>query len=363
MFKKALYDLKQAPRAWYDKLSSFLLQNGFTRGKVDTTLFVFENGQDFLLVQIYVDDIIFGATNESLCKKFSKLMQGEFEMSLIGELNFFLGLQIKQCQEGISQSKYTKELLKKFGIEEGRTVTTPMTTNIKLDKDAKGILVDKLIRGMFIYFYYSHRLDIFYALCLYARLQKTIPTNLIKVPLKEIFKYLKGTSSYGLFIQSFKTFIFFGITRKYQQDCAGDVDDRKSTPGGCVYLGNNVSWYNKKQSCVSLSTVESEYIALGSFCSQILWMRQMLTDNGVEKKTITAYCDNSSAINISKNPVQHSRTKHIDIRHHFIRDLVENKIVIIDCITIENQIADIFTKTLDFQRFNYLKLPLGVCSF
>ncbi|KAK6144907.1 hypothetical protein DH2020_021727 [Rehmannia glutinosa] len=142
-----------------------------------------------------------------------------------------------------------------------------------------------------------------------------------------------------------------------------DVNDRKSNPGGCIYFGNNlVSLYSKEQSCVSLSTIESEYTALGSFCSQMLWMRQVLTDYRVEEKTLTAYCDNSSAINISKNPVQHSRTIHIDIRHHFIRDLVENKIVTIDFVTTENQIADIFTKALDFQRFNYLKHSLGVCT-
>ncbi|GKV13735.1 hypothetical protein SLEP1_g24719 [Rubroshorea leprosula] len=134
---KALYGLKQAPRAWYERLSSFLLANGFSRGRVDTTLFVKNKGQNILIVQIYVDDIVFGATNDFLCREFSKAMQGEFEMSMMGELNFFLGLQIKQSKEGIfiNQSKYTKEMLKKFGMETCKPIATPMSTSINLDKD------------------------------------------------------------------------------------------------------------------------------------------------------------------------------------------------------------------------------------
>ena len=126
--KKALYGLKQAPRAWYNRLSSFLTSNGFMRGKVDTTLFRKDLAKDFIIVQIYVDDIIFGATNELLCKDFSNLMQSEFEMSMMGELKFFLGLQVKQTKEGIyiHQQKYTKELLKKFKMNDAKPMKTPM---------------------------------------------------------------------------------------------------------------------------------------------------------------------------------------------------------------------------------------------
>ncbi|KAK6145210.1 hypothetical protein DH2020_022030 [Rehmannia glutinosa] len=214
--KKALYGLKQAPRAWYDRLRSFLLQNGFTRGEVDTTLFVFEKGQDCLLVQIYVDDIIFGATNESLFKKFSKLMQGEFEMSMMGELNFFLGLQIKQCQEGIyiSQSKYTKELLKKFGIEEGRTVSTPMATNVKIDKDEKGKSVDESkYRGMIgsLLYLTASRPDILHAVCLCARFQSN-PKESHLSAVKRIFRYLKGTCSIWFILSKNENFALKGYS-------------------------------------------------------------------------------------------------------------------------------------------------------
>ena len=128
--KKALYGLKQAPRAWYEHMSKFLLEKDFSRGKVDTTLFIKKKLNDILLVQIYVDDIIFGSTNDSLCKEFSQDMQSEFKMSMMGELNFFLGLQIKQTKNGIfvNQSKYCKELIHRFGMETAKHMATPMST-------------------------------------------------------------------------------------------------------------------------------------------------------------------------------------------------------------------------------------------
>ncbi|XP_024019082.1 uncharacterized protein LOC112090920 [Morus notabilis] len=162
--KKALYGLKQAPRAWYDRLSKFVLQNGFSIRKVDTTLFTQTKGDDLIIVQIYVDDIIFGSTNVSLCEEFSKCMHSEFEMSMMGELNFFLGLQIKQTKEGIfiNQAKYVKDLLKKFDFEGMKPLSTPMSSSIKLDKDVNGKAVDitKYREGRFVDFSEFRELDI-----------------------------------------------------------------------------------------------------------------------------------------------------------------------------------------------------------
>lgn len=144
-------------------------------------------------------------------------------------------------------------------------------------------------------------------------------------------------------------------------DWAGDVNERKSTSGACFFLGNNlVSWFSRKQNCVSLSTVEAEYVSAGSCCSQLIWMKQMLGDYGLSSNTLTMFYDNSSAIDISKNPVQHSRTKHIDIKYHF-RDLVEKDLICIKYVSTENQLADIFTKALDFERFSKLRKSLCMC--
>ena len=142
--KRALYGLKEAPRAWYERLRKFLICSGFKMGKIDTTLFIKPKENDLLIVEIYVDDIIFGATNVSLYEEFAKFMHSEFKMSMMGELNFFLGLQIKQLKEEtfINQAKYIRDLLKKFNLEEVKAKRTPMGSSIKLDMDEKGELVD-----------------------------------------------------------------------------------------------------------------------------------------------------------------------------------------------------------------------------
>jgi hypothetical protein len=149
--RKTLYGLKQAPRAWYERLRDFLLSKGFVMGKVDTTLFTKKIGKNLFVLQIYVDDIIFGSTNQDYYDEFGKMMAKEFEMSMIGELSFFLGHQIKQMKEGtfVSQTKYIKDMLKKFGMEDAKGITTPMSTSGSLDSDKSGNMVDqKLYRSM-----------------------------------------------------------------------------------------------------------------------------------------------------------------------------------------------------------------------
>ena len=171
---------------------------------------------------------------------------------------------------------------------------------------------------------------------------------------------MNSTLEYGIWYSKDTNANLVGFS---DADWAGNADDRKSTSGGCFYVGNNlVSWLSKKQNSISLSTAEAEYIAAGSCCTQLLWMKQMMSDYGFEMERLTIYCDNTSAINISKNPVQHSRTKHIDIRHHFIRELVEQNALTLEYVETANQLADIFTKSLDSIRFDSLRKSLGVCS-
>ena len=147
-------------------------------------------------------------------------------------------------------------------------------------------------------------------------------------------------------------------------DWAGSANDRTSTSGVCFFLGNNIiSWFGKKKNCVSLSTAEAEYIAAGSSCSQFVWMKQILTEYNVKQDVMTLLYDNLSSINISKNSIQHSRTKHIDIRHHFIRELVEEKIVTLEHVATELQQADIFTKALDANQFENLRGKLEICIY
>ncbi|GKB34761.1 retrovirus-related pol polyprotein from transposon TNT 1-94 [Tanacetum coccineum] len=277
--KKSLYGLKQAPRAWYDKLSLFLIEHHFTKGIVDSTLFTRRHEDDSLLVQIYVDDIIFGTTKPVFAKRFENLMKDNFEMSMIGEMKFFLGLQGAQ----VDQTKYRSMI-------GGLTYLT------------------------------ASRPDIAFATFVCARYQAH-PTKKHLKEVKRIFQYLRQTINMGLWYSKDSGFELIAYS---DADLARCNDDCKSTSGGIQFLEDKlVSWSSKKQDFIAMSTAEDEYVSLSACCAQFIWMRTQLLDYGFQYNKIPIYCDSQSAIAISCNPVQHSCTKHINIRYHFIKEHVE----------------------------------------
>ncbi|GJR16234.1 retrovirus-related pol polyprotein from transposon TNT 1-94 [Tanacetum coccineum] len=324
--KKLNYVLKQAPRAWYDKLSSFLIEHGFNKGIIDPTLFTRRHGGDILLVQVYVDDIIFGSTNPDFSKRFANLMKNNFEMSMMGELKFFLGLQ---------------------AIE-------------RLDVDLQGSPTDQTTyRRMIVGLMYltSSRPDIAYATFVCARYQARPTVKYLK-EVKRIFGYLRHSHNMGLWYP--KDFSFELIAYS-DADHAGCKDDCKSTPGGLQFLGEKLmSWSSKKQDCTAMSTTEAEYVSLSACCAQVIWMRTQLLDYGYKYNRIPMYCDSKSAIAISCNSVQHSKTKHIDIRYHFIKEHVEKGTMELYFVSTEYQLADLFTKALPKERFEYLVYRIGM---
>ncbi|GJS14912.1 retrovirus-related pol polyprotein from transposon TNT 1-94 [Tanacetum coccineum] len=360
--KKALYGLKQAPRAWYDKLSAFLIKSGFTKGVVDPTLFTRKAGKHILLVQIYVDDIIFASTNPKACKLFAFEMNSTFKMSMMGKMSFFLGLQVSQSLIGIfiNQSKYAQEILKKFGFDSCTPIDTPMVERPDLDEDKGGKLIDPTrFRGMVgsLMYLSASRPDIVFAVCMCARYQAK-PTEMHLTAIKRIFRYLKGTIHMGLWYPKDSG---FDLKAFADADYAGCHDTRRSTSGSAQFLRHRlVSWSSKKQKSTAISTTEAEYIALSGCCAQILWMRSQLRDYGFAFNKIPMYCDNQSAIALCCNSVQHSRSKHIDIRHHFIKEQVERKVVELYFVETKYQLADIFTKALPRERFATLLPLLGV---
>jgi len=307
-------------------LSNFLLSHAYERGKTDKTLFIKKTFNDIILVQVYVDDIIFGSTNQNLCEQFVAVMQGEFEMSMMRELNYFLGLQIKQLNHAtlLSQTKYCKELLKKFDMENCKEISAPMATNCYLDSNEKGASVDQTkYRGLIDSLFYltTSIPDIMFSVYLCARFQSNPKESHFTVA-KIILKYLQGTTNVGLWCPSEVSLNLVGYS---DSNFAGCKIDRKSTSGTCHLLGSSlISWHSRKQACFALSTAEAEYIAAGSYCAQSLWIKQQLSDFDLDLSKIPLLCDNTSVINFTKNPIQHSRTKHIEIRHHFIRDHVNN---------------------------------------
>jgi hypothetical protein len=362
--KKALYGLKQAPRAWYDTLSKFLLANKFTKGVVDPTLFTRKTGKNYLHVQIYVDDIIFASSDPQECDRFSQEMSSQFQMSMMGQMSFFLGLQVSQNPNGIfiNQSKYANEILKKFGYESCDSVDTPMIERSKLDEDSIGTPVDQTkyrrMIGSLMYITAS-RPDLLFAVCMCARYQSK-PTNKHLEAVKRVFRYLKVTVHLGLWYPKNTA---MALTAYSDADHAGCKDTRRSTSGAAQFLGDKlVSWSSKRQMSTSISSTEAEYIAMSSCCAQILWMRSQLSDYGFSYNKVPMYCDNRSAIALCCNNAQHSRTKHIDIRHHFIREQVEKGIVELYFFRTEFQLADIFTKALPRERFEFILPRLGMKS-
>ncbi|GJU69519.1 retrovirus-related pol polyprotein from transposon TNT 1-94 [Tanacetum coccineum] len=360
--KKALYGLKQAPKAWYDRLKAFLIKHEYKMGMVDNTLFTKKKSSNLIIVQIYVDDIIFGSTCQDMCDDFAKIMHDEFEMSMMGELNFFLGLQIKQMEDGIffNQSKYIKEMLKKFGLEDSKPMKTPMSSDTKLTKDEECESVDSTkYRGMIgsLLYLTASRPDIMFSVCLCARFQEAPKTSHLEA-VKRIFRYIKGTTHLGLWYPKgtgIETVVYA------DSDHAGDYVDRKSTSGICTFVGCCLtSWFSKKQTALAISTTEAEYVSAGKACQQALWMKQALIDYDVRLDDVPIMCDNKGAIDLSKNPVQHSRTKHIEIRHHFLRDNVQKGHISIEKVPSVDNIADILTKPLKRESFNYLRLGLGM---
>ncbi|GJR79547.1 putative ribonuclease H-like domain-containing protein [Tanacetum coccineum] len=313
LYEKALYGLHQAPKAWYETLSTYLLENGFRRGIIDKTLFIKKDKGDILLVQVYVDDIIFGSTKKSLCVEFESLMHKKFQMSSMGELTFFLGLQVMQRDDGIfiSQDKYVADILKKFDFVTMKTTSTPIETHKALLKDEEAEDVDvHLYRSMIgsLMYLTASRPDIMFVVCACARFQVTPKVSHLHV-VKRIFRYLKGQPKLGLWYPRDSPFDLEAFS---DSDYAGASLDRKSTTGECFMDS------------------KSHYADYGS-----IFMNTKI------------YIDNKSTICIVKNPVFHFKTKHIEIRHHFIRDSYEKRLIQVIKIHTDHNVADLLTKAFD----------------
>nr|GEV40006.1 copia protein [Tanacetum cinerariifolium] len=295
------------------------------------------------------------ASRACFAKRFEKLMKDNFEMSMIGEMKFYLGLQVHQSPRGIfiCQSQYTMDLLKKHIMEKCDTVSTPMATT-KLDADLQGTLVDQtkyrsMIGGLM--YLIASRPNIAFATFVRARYQAH-PTEKHLKEVKKIFRYLRQTINTGIWYLKDSEFELIAYSNADHARCN---DDCKSTSGGIQFLGEKlVSWSSKKQDCTTMSTTEAEYVSLSACYAQVIWIRTQLLDYGFCYNKILIYCDSMSAISISYISVQHSRTKHINIRYHFIKEHVEKGTIELYFVGTEYQLVDHFTKALPKERFEYL---------
>ncbi|KAM7520343.1 hypothetical protein LguiB_019305 [Lonicera macranthoides] len=364
--KKALYGLKQAPRAWYSRIDAYFSKEGFQKCPYEHTLFTkIGDGGQILIVCLYVDDLIFTGNSRAMFENFKQSMMLEFEMSDLGKMHFFLGIEVQQSVDGIfiSQKKYIREILNRFQMKDCNSVGTPTEMGLKLVKDPEGKRVDstiyKQIVGSLMYLT-TTRPDIMHAVSLISRYMES-PKEMHLLAAKRIFRYLEGTKEFGIFYKKGEKTDLFGFT---DSDYAGDQDDRKSTSGYIFMLGSGaISWSSKKQAIVTLSTTEAEFVAATACACQAVWLRKILKEIHFKQEGATAiYCDNVSAIKLSKNPVLHGRSKHIDVRFHFLRDLTNDGIIDVFYCKSEDQIADIMTKPLKLPAFLKLRELLGVCT-
>lgn len=364
--KKALYGLKQAPRAWYSKIEAYFCRENFEKCPHEHTLFVKHADSKILIVSLYVDDLIFTGNCEVLIDDFKCSMKKNFAMTDLGKMRYFLGVEVTQDSRGIfiAQQKYAKEILSRFGMEQCNMVCNPIVPGNRLSKDESRKRVDatnfKQMVGCLMYLL-ATRPDLAYAICLIARYMER-PTEMHFAAAKRILRYLKGSLQYGILYR--KGELSCELEGWSDSDYAGDVDDRKSTSGYVYRLGSGaISWSSKKQAIVTLSTTEAEFVAASSCACQGIWLRKILHHLCQTQRSCTKiYCDNSSSIKLSKNPILHGRCKHIDVRFHFLRDLTKDGTIELVHCTSEDQIADIFTKPLKLESFCKLRAKLGICE-
>jgi predicted peroxiredoxin len=289
-------------------------------------------------------------------------MMQAFEMTDLGLMTFFLGIEIKQNENDvfIYQKKYAKEILKKFQMEECKTVSTPMNQKEKLSKEDGFDKVDegyyRSLIGCLMYLT-ATRPDILFAVSILSRFMHCASEMHLKAA-KRILRYIKGTIDYGVKFESCPTFKLCGFS---DSDWAGSIDDMKSTSGYCFSLGSGIfSWCTKKQETVAQSTAEAEFIAATAAVNQVVWLKKILFDLHLQQNhKIKVFIDNQAAIAISKNPV--CQTKHFNIKLYFLREMQQNGEVTLVYCKSEEQLADLFTKPLPVSKFEFLRQKIGVC--
>lgn len=361
---KALYGLHQAPRAWYAKLDETLTSLGFTRSALEHAVYRRGNSQSHLLVGVYVDDLIITGTTAADIISFKEQMQKLFKMSDLGRLSYYLGIEVDQSSNGItlSQKSYAGKILEIAEMSNCNSCHTPMECRLKLKKDDDCDLFDATLYLRVIgslRYLVNTRPDIAHSVGIVSRFMEKPSTN-HWAAVKQILRYIKGTMHYGCsYKRGHGTAELIGFS---DSDHAGDVGDRKSTSGHVFFLGKNlITWSSQKQKIVALSSCEAEYVAIAAATCQGLWLSRLLEDiTGTSPAQFKLLVDNKSAIALSKNPVHHDRSKHIDVKFHFVRDCMEKKQVEIDHVGTQDQLADALTKALGRVRFIEMRQRLGM---
>eukprot|EP00253_Pinus_taeda_P033067 PITA_33067 len=328
--KKSLYGLKKAPRDWYAKMDSFLLDTGFYRCHYDNTIYTKKVGKSLIIHVLYVDDPILIVSDSNLINHVKSSRKNKFEMIDLGHLHYFLGLQVLQSKEGISlsQSKYSLDILRHFHMEDSKPTPSPFQFGAKhsfacTSPEYYATLYHQLV-GKLLYLTHTHP-DLSFDVGLIAQFMQNPHESHWKVA-KRILRYVRGTIQFGIHYSAEASPLLVGFT---DFDWATDPNDRKSTAGYIFTLRSRaITWAYKKQSTIYLSSAEKEYLGIVEASKEALWLRQILLEFGFQQQHLTTlWCDNQSAIQLCKHPVQHQRIKHIELHMHFIRKLIHDHVL------------------------------------
>ncbi|KAG8492771.1 hypothetical protein CXB51_010255 [Gossypium anomalum] len=347
--KKALYGLKQAPRAWYDRVDAYLSKLGFEKSLSEPTLYVKKSKDETLLiVSIYVDNLLVTGSKDVLVNEFKAQIQEVFDMTDLGVMTYFLGMEVNQTNRGIfiSQHAFILKILDKFSMQNCKPVSTPMAQGEKLSSIGDHVRIDekeyRSLVGCLLYLT-ATRPDLMHAISLLARFMHCCNVVHFRAA-KRVLRYIKGTLRLGLLFKKEEELKLVGYS---DSDWAGCIDDMKSTSGYFFTLGSSVfCWCSKKQQTVAQSTAEAEYIVAAAVI-QAIWLRKLLYDFNEEQLEPTEIkVDNQSAVAIAKNPVFHGKTKHFKIKFHFVREAEQTgEVSLVHCSS-QDQLADILTKPL-----------------
>ncbi|CAN1170498.1 Retrovirus-related Pol polyprotein from transposon TNT 1-94 [Linum perenne] len=364
--RKALYGLKQSPRAWFDRFTKAVKEAGYYQCQTDHTLFVKHSstGNRSILI-VYVDDIILTGDDIMEIDKLKAQLAKEFEIKDLGELKYFLGMEVSRSQQGIviSQRKYVLDLLNEVGMTDCRPIDTPMEQNKQLKQTDDIPAVDKRryqrLVGRLIYLAHT-RPDIAFAVGIVSQHMHSPNEEHMEMVVR-ILRYLKQSPGKGI---QFKKDSKRGISVYTDASWAGELTNRKSTTGYCSYVwGNLVTWRSKKQNVVARSSAEAEYRALALGICEGIWLKRVLSELKMEYGgPIQFLCDSQAAISIVRNPVHHDRTKHVEVDRHFITDHVAEGVIQVEYVPSKQQTADILTKALPRDVFDYLTVKLGLIN-
>lgn len=356
--KKAIYGLKQAGRQWYEKLNQVLIKMGFISSSADPCIYVLKKGREKVIVAVYVDDILIAYSQEKLEKFVKQKLAESFEIRDLGKINYCLGInfEIKEDSISLCQTEYLKRMLQRFDMIDCKPVTTPMEPGLRLEKakESKGNPYRELI-GSLMYAAVATRPDLMFCTSYLSQFNDAHAEEHWKAA-KRVLRYLKGTMDTNL------TYKRTGhrLEGFADADWATCTVDRRSYTGYCFkYAGSIISWESKKQRTVALSTAEAEYMALVEATKEAIHLKRLLEEMTIPGGCIKIWTDNQAALNLVKNPIVSKRSKHMDIRGHFIKEKLEEKVIEICYKRTEDMEADIFTKALPSPRIVRLMLRLG----